>query len=350
MKTFPVVFILLLAALPARAADVAAVTDASLEHALRRMTADEVVWIDRRAPGSSARPAGAQDALPVLVETAQAEDEQTRLRSIEAMAKLDPQANSDLFYNALGDSSPAVREAAARVVAAFPPDQVFNRVMQALAGPAGQADNTLTLALPLLRVVLETRMLDVLESTEETVDRRAAAAYSLGLMGSGGAVPALAQLAWGTDEWLASVGAQALLTINDPVAIPELAELTAHPSEQTRRAALEGLAALGGPEAIDAVGNVAVMRPADDKELSRRAVQLLAATKDPGVIPILIQAMDRNLAVRRIAVDALSELTGKDFGDMPSLWIDWWQKRNDPSQPPEPMPGQKQLFDVEYME
>ena len=84
--------------------------------------------------------------------------------------------------------------------------------------------------------------------------------------------------------------------------------------------------------------------------MSRRAVQLLAATKDPGVIPILIHAMDRNLAVRRIAVDALSELTGKDFGDMPSLWIEWWEKRNDPSQAPEQMPGQNQLFDVEYME
>ena len=324
------------------AADVAPTTDASLERALRLMTTDEVVWIGQTPPGSSAPPAGAQAAMPVLVETMQAEDEQTRLRAVEAMAKLDAQANVGVFFNALGDPSPAVREAAARVVAGFPPDQVFDRVMQALAGPAGQADNTLALALPLLRTVLEPRMLDVLESTEETVDRRAAAAYSLGLMGSGAAAPTLAELAWGTDEWLASVGAQALLTIRDPVVIPKLAELAAHPSEQTRWAALEGLAAIGGPEAIEAVGNVAVTRPANDKELSRRAVQLLAATKDPGVIPILIRAMDRNLAVRRIAVDALSELTGKDFGDMPSLWIEWWEKRNDPSQAPEQMPGQKQ--------
>ncbi|MCX5769687.1 MAG: HEAT repeat domain-containing protein [Candidatus Hydrogenedentes bacterium] len=334
----------------ALAADVAPTTDASLEHALRLMTSDEVVWIGRSGPAPSAQPAGAQAAMPVLVETVQAEDEQTRLRALEAMARLGAQANAEVFFNALGDPSPAVREAAARVVAGFSPDDVFERVMQALAGPAGQADTTLALALPLLRSVLEPRMLDLLESSQETVDRRAAAAYSLGLMGSGGAVPTLAELAWGTDEWLASVSVQALLNIHDPVVIPKLAELTAHPSEQTRWAALEGLAALGGPEAIEAIGNVAVMRPADDKELSRRAVQLLGATKDPGVIPILIRAMDRNLAARRMAVDALSQLTGKDLGDMPSLWIEWWEKRNDPSQAPEPMPGQKQLFDVEYME
>jgi hypothetical protein len=60
--------------------------------------------------------------------------------------------------------------------------------------------------------------------------------------------------------------------------------------------------------------------------------------------------MDKNIAVRRIAVDSLSQLTGQDLGDMPSLWMDWWKKRNDPNQPPEPMPGQKQLYDVEYME
>ncbi len=336
-----------LAAFSAGAADLAAVTEASLEHALRRMTTDSVVWLGSTSPPPA--PA-AKAAMPVLVETAKAEDEQTRLRSLEAMAKLDPAANPDVFYNALGDPSPAVRLAAARVVTGFPAGQVFDRVMQVLTGPAGQADAALAEALPLLRAALEPCMLDLLESAEETVDRRAAAAYSLGRMGSGGAVPTLAQLAWGTDEWLASVGAQALLNIHDPIVIPKLAELTAHPVEQTRWAAVEGLAALGGPQAIEALGYVALTRPAGDKELSRRAVQLLAATKDPAVIPILIQAMERNVAVRRIAVDSLSELTGQDLGDMPSLWIEWWNKRNDPSQPPQPLPGQKQLYDVEYME
>lgn len=320
--------------------------EAAMVRALGLMTLDEVVWVGASPAGLPLQAEGAQAALPVLRETVQAEDEQARLRAIEAMAKLDAHANAEQFFNSLADPSPEVREAAARTVATFDKEFVFGRVMEVLSGDAPEQYEA---ALPLLRGVIEARMLDVLESSEEPADRRAAAAFSLGRMGSAPAVPALAQLAWGADEWLASVAVQALLHIPDPVVIPKLAELTAHPAEQVRWSAVEGLAALGGPDAIDALGRVAVTRPADDKELSRRAVQLLAATKDPTVIPILIDAMNRNLAVRRMAVDALSGLTGQDFGDLPSVWMEWWQKRNDPAQMPQQMPQPKQLYDVEYM-
>jgi len=323
----------------------AAAPQSPAEHVQHLMDRDEVVWIGAKSPS----PASAGAAAPVLLETMKGEDEQARLRALEAMAKLDPEANPEVFFAALADPSDAVRASAARVVSDFEPELVFDHVMAVLLGPAGQQDATLAAALPLLRNALEQPMLDLLQAPQETLERRTAAAYSLGMMGSGKAVTTLAQMVWGNEDWLRDVSMQALMNIKDPVTVPKLAELAGHPSDRIRWAAVEALGAFGTPEAIEALGRVAVARPAGDKDLSRRAVQLLEATKDPAVVPILIHAMDRNLAVRRIAVDALSNLTGKDFGDSPTLWIEWWQKRNDPAQIQQQMP-QRQLLDIEYME
>ena len=336
---------LLVAAAPG---DVEATYKAAAGRVAQWMSRPEVLWRhEATAAGPRARPLS-QEALPVLLESAQSEDAATRLRALEGLAQSGGADYARVFVSALSDPSQDVRDLAVRILATLDAAVTFETVMAVIAA-GGQEANGICAALPALQDSLESRTLDLLKATAAPRSRKLLAAWCLGQMRSTRAAPDLAELAWSADAELAVCCAQALVALRDPLIVPQAAQLTAHPMPEVRSAVLEGLADLADPEALEALGRVAAAPPLDDRDLSRRAVELLGATGDDNVIPLLIEAMRRNLWARRAAGDVLRRMTGKLLGDLPSDWADWYEQRQQPQAPSPSRPPPEPFAEVVVM-
>jgi len=270
------------------------------------------------------------------------------LRALEGLAQSGGADYADVFVSALSDPSQDVRDLAVRVLATLDAAVTFKAVMAVLVA-GGQDANGVYAALPALRDSLDTRMLDLLKAAAAPRSRKLLAAWCLGQMKSTRAAPALAELAWSADAELAVCCARSLVALRDPLIVPQAAQLTAHPMPEVRWAVLEGLADLADPEALEALGRVAAAPPFDDRDLSRRAVELLGATGDDKIIPLLIEAMRRNLWARGAAGDVLRRMTGKLLGDLPSDWADWYEQRQQPAAPAPSGPPPEPFAEVVVM-
>ncbi len=292
-----------------------------------------------------------ETATPVLVETAQSEDMATRLEGLEGLAQAGGIEHVDTFVAALADPESEIREAAAAILSRLDPGVVTDKVIESLCSDKDATVVRIDTVLPMMKDALEPGMISVLLSEDESSLRRQAAAYALGRMNSTVAAQALAAHVYESDPGLAVACANALMAFNDPMLTPTLANLARHPIQQIRWPAVQCLADFGGPEALDALGRVAIDPPEGDEELGRRAVALLGETRSDAAIPVLIEIMRRNLGLRRAAVEALHKRTGEDLGDRPSDWQAWYEARLQAPPPEEQMldsSGPPQ-FDVEYL-
>lgn len=314
--------------------------------------------VSRAAYGEGASPDN-QTARPVLTETVQAEDVETRLSALEGLAQTAPAENIDAFVAALSDGAPHVRDTAARILSRLNPASVFERIMFVLCGndgaaasgeaASGEAASRMYSVLPLLKESLDAGMIHVLESGAETPLRKQVAAYCLGRMNSTAGIPALAAMTWNGDADLALSCMDALVAIRDPVILRRLAELAGHPLPQVRTLALQGIADVGGPEAIATLNRLALDPPQADEALASQAVSLLGSTKDLNVVPLLIEIMRRHLPVRRAAVEALRQITGEDLGDRPSDWQEWFQNKQRAMSSPTPEEMAAPPWEMEYL-
>jgi HEAT repeat protein len=228
---------------------------------------------------------------------------------------------------------------------------VFEKIMAILGSGNGDAAVKIDAVLPDLRDALEPGMLRVLSAPDEPGPRKQVAAYALGRMNSVRAVPALMTGIWTSEAEpdVAVACARALAAIRDPAIGPALVDLIRHSLQSVRWVALQGLADLGGPEALDALQRVAIEPPEGDTELGRQAVSDLAASKKEMAVPLLIEVMRRNLSLRRAAVEALHQLTGEDLGDRPSDWQTWYeQKQQEAQRPPDQVPPAPP-WEIEYL-
>ena len=273
-------------------------------------------------------------ALPVLVETSQSEDPLTRLRGLEGLAQTAPASNVGAFLSALSDSEPDIRDLAQRTLASLDPSLVFERVMGGIRSRDGKTAWAVDGALPVLRSSLETRMLGVLQSNRESVSRRQTAAYCLGRMNSVAAIPALADFAMTPESEVAPACAYALMAIRDPLAIPWIEKLAGYPDGNVQVGAIQALAAMAGPESIQALGRVALGDQEIDKAVRQQATALLAATRDEQAIPVLIDIVEKDAAIRGSALAALRKLTGRDPGDTAQDWREWYQRKLEPVKAP----------------
>ncbi|HNR34964.1 MAG TPA: HEAT repeat domain-containing protein [Candidatus Hydrogenedentes bacterium] len=312
---------------------------------MRRGSVDWVVFSVSSGMPSVPRP---QTASPVLEETAQAEDPETRFQALEALSESGNPDYLDRFLVALNDPSPPIRELAAGYLAKQDAGQVFARLMELFARGGGEALARLDPAIPLLGARFEPRFMEALADPDETPARKRIAAHCLGRMNSVAAIPALAECAWNSDEATALACIQALLAVRDPIIIARLGELAGHSLPSIRKAAIEGLADAGGPEAFDVLGRLAMAPPDGNEETAREAVLALGAMNTEAAIPLLIEIMRTNVAARRTAVQVLRQLTGDDAGDQPSEWQAWYERRNKALQQ-QIEQEQKSLYDVEYM-
>lgn len=307
----------------------------------------EAQWHHR--PETSGSRSGAAGALPVLVQGLKSNDPYTRLRALEGLAQTGDSRQAGAFIDALADPSPEVRALAAQVLAELDPVSVFESVMALFSSLGPESLVQLDEALPALRISLEGKMISVAEDGAEPLPRRRAAVYALGRMQSFAAMPMLARLAWEAEAPLALQCTDALISLADPIAVAHVAKLCGHPTREVRWRAVEGLAWMGGPAAVEALGGVAIDCPADDLELGKRALSLLATAPRDQAIPLLINVMRRNLKLRRAAAGVLRQITGEDLGDLPSNWLAWHERerlkrRNPASQSP------SSPFVIEYYE
>lgn len=310
-----------------------------------------VDWeLTRVEAGSRPAPAPhAQTASPVLEETIQAEDPQTRLEALEALAESNGADHLEPFLKALADPAPEIRELAAGFLARQDTEKVFERFMNMLARGGSDELARLDAAIPLLRTGFEPRFLQVLSAPNESPARKRIAAYGLGRMNSVAAVPELAECAWNADETTALACVKALLAVRDPIVIAHLVRLAAHTTPSVRKAALDGLVDVGGPEAVAALGELALAPTEDNGDIAREAAEALGATNAEIAIPILIEVMRKNVPARRSAVQALRRLTGDDAGDQPSDWQEWYERRLRAAQHPNG-DAQDSPYDVEVMQ
>ena len=141
------------------------------------------------------------------------------------------------------------------------------------------------------------------------------------------ALPVLAAGAWSDDPDLAQACANALLGIQDPLAVPKLAELIGHPVAEIRWGAMQAIATIGGVEAVQVLGRIAVAPPGEDEGFGRQAVFLLGETKGLDAVPALIDVMRTNLSARATAAQSLRKITGDDVGELPSDWAQWYERK-----------------------
>jgi len=286
----------------------------------------------------------------ILIDMAQSKDPSTRLSGLEGLAQTCPAEQLERFIEALADPEPTIRALAEGVLARCAPDVLFETVMNILcAGPDVRAV-AVQEALPALRTSIRSKMLAVVESDEEPLVRRETAAYCLGRMGGASAIPVLAKCAWSPEPAVALSGTRALVTLRDPLVVPQLVRLTENPIADVRYTAMDGLARVGGPLATNALGRIALTSRHED-EPANYAVSLLGALKDEAAIPVLIEVMRKNLRARRAAARALYEITGEDLGDLPSDWIAWYEERlRAPHEPAQGGIGGAPPFQVEALE
>lgn len=319
------------------------------DRAAALMGAGSVDWTTTPVsrPARTVPVARVQTAAPILEETAQAEDPDTRLHALEVLAESGGLEHLDRFLQALTDPAPGIRDLAADFLARQDAAQVFEHFVNLLARSGGEGLSRFDTAIPLLRNGFEPRFLQMLSSSEEPMTRKRIAAYCLGRMNSVAAVPALTECAWSADENTALTCVTALRAVKDPVVIGRLAELAAHTSASVRKAAITGLVDVGGPEALDALGQLA-LTPSENTDTAREATMALGELKVEAVIPLLIQVMRANVSARHTAVQVLRELTGDDAGDLPSDWQDWYDRRIAAMQP-DNEESEEIPYDVEYM-
>lgn len=301
------------------------------------LAAREVYWARSRTSsptGDLPSAAEAGVALPVLRQMVQSDDPATRQRGLEALGQSPDSGSLELVLGSLRDPSPEVRETAAKTLAQFDEETVFRRVLDMLCDHWPDTATDIGDALPPLKESLETRMLETLDSAEESVLRKAAAAYALGCMRSANARDLLAASAWSSDAVLAVTSANALAAVADGATVGCFGQLLQHPLVEVRWAAVEGLAAAGTPEAVSLLGRVAADAKEENRPLQERAVELLGKAPSEAAVPALVEAMRVNLYIRRQAAEALRRQTGQDFGEKPADWAAWYAQQLPPPTPP----------------
>ena len=281
-------------------------------------------------------------AQPVLYGMALSQDPLIRERAAEAWAALDTPEALEMLLNFLCDYNPEARAIAARRLSGWAAEPLFDAVVRVLDGKDVMRAAGVDLALPELRPALETAMVALFANEEEPLQRRAAAAYCLGRMGSRPAIPKLAEGARAQDTPFALACAQALHLLHATDQAPLWSDLTGHSDMYMRAIALDALAEAGGPEALEALRRVATGETGERSiHLLQQAARGIALFPFDDAVPTLIEVMSKNLKLRMFVYNLLELRTGVDAGQTPSEWQKWYDAlKADGSVPIEPVEGE----------
>jgi HEAT repeat protein len=121
--------------------------------------------------------------------------------------------------------------------------------------------------------------------------------------------------------------AKALGGTKDPLAVEPLIKALQDGNVYVRKNAAWALGKIKDPVAIEPLAVIL-----QDKNIAVRTsvVRALLAIQDPRVIEPLITALhDEDEKVRKIAGEALEEVTGEGFGEDIELWQEWWEQNRE---------------------
>ncbi|HNR33017.1 MAG TPA: HEAT repeat domain-containing protein, partial [Candidatus Hydrogenedentes bacterium] len=153
----------------------------------------------------------------------------TRVRAVELWVTTPEPGPPDLLLAALEDPDRTVRAAAARALGRLDVATLTEQVLDALRDPLSPGAQTIHQVLPEMQDVIERPLIEVLEDDAAPSERRWAAGYALGGMGSARAAPTLARLTASPDFVLARVCAEALVKSRAPQDVGFWIGVASHP-------------------------------------------------------------------------------------------------------------------------
>ncbi len=274
-----------------------------------------------QTPGGAANTGNGAGAARVLDLMAESADPAARARALETLP-LSENAEHDigLCVSGLIDPSPEVRDAAAKCAADTPPAHLFAYVMRTLAWGTPEKVRALDAALPRLAGLMDTLLLETLNTELETPRHRRAAAYCLGRMGVVAAAEPLARHAWATEPQLADTCARALGMLRCPGAYNDLTALMEHPDTALRMTALRALADMNTPPGWRAVADTAAGKTGQGARVRMEAVRLMGMLPVEEAVPALLDVMRADKSMAQPAARVLKKITGLNYGPDPEAW------------------------------
>ncbi len=293
----------------------------------RHMLGSAPVWPQGNPKSAQTDPAVHHEARGVLERMLADQDPNTRLRGLEALGEETSEEALELLLEAVIDDHREVRETALRLLQEQTPRDLARRIIELLATAPEPMRMALDQALPALSDNLQEPMTQILADDSRSEAEHTWAAYVLGRTRSVESLHVLAQRLWTAENpRLMEVCAQAIASSEDPRAQPYLVQMAGHSHPAVKRAAVHGLAGLGGSQALSVISNIASGRQEMDIGLRAEAITLLAQIGDERAIPTLIQILQHSPQLETSAANALYQLTGQPLGRNPSVWIQWYQQ------------------------
>lgn len=237
--------------------------------------------------------------------------EDERYRAVVTAARLGWCETRAIAGVALGDAAWRVRKAAVAAVAQWAPDDEAWHLISAGLADADNAGRR-NAALELIERLGDRLLPRVIVLTEDASPHlRKFAIDALLARPSASAIPALLRCADDDDANVRGAAVEALSRVADARATAALLRVI---DSRSARDPLERLAALRGLDALGAVVERAALEPLLPDPLLRNAVlQLLARCSGPGVVDLLLAAIDPAVpSATAAAVTGLCEIGGRD--------------------------------------
>lgn len=281
--------------------------------------------------------AGSTAAVPALVQCLSDPEPHVRLLSCDALARTGDPSCVDALFALLGDADIALTQAATGALQALGTKRVEELALQ---GAADASKSRRHASLRILGHLGSERSLPVLLDAARQEDERAREIALLGLATLGGeqatdallaasshtsprtraaAVRGLGHLEYApqaaqrlreattdADAWVRYYACQALGNAGDASAAETLLGLAEDPAGQVRVAAVDALAKLRTPAALEALGRAALHA---DLEVRRAALAGIGFTKSLAFLPLLLSASESlDTATRLVSVSALASI------------------------------------------
>ncbi len=272
-------------------------------------------------------PGTAAEQAQIILASLAAQDMEVRRTGVRALATFEAPWREEQLLLLLSDPDERIRAEAAEALAARPSGTLPRKYLDLLASSEPSRFAALSDVAFRLTPQLEKPALAILDDADQPSGRRQAAAHALGLMHSTLATSSLFREAQGRDRALAVASAHALSASGDPAAYPLCRELLKRPVPEIQYAAIEALGRWGGPEAIAALIEGVRLTRRGNTSASALGMRLLGGMGDWSAIDVLIEGLGGTGTLRAAAAEALTALTGQNYGDSLAQWQAWNQAR-----------------------
>lgn len=289
------------------------------EEEQRRKTQQErLLW--RPLAVSEERAAGPLASLALSA------DPVSRMRAIEGLVAVNSPEMIPFVVYELSDPEPAVRKAALNAIPSLERATVSEAILAVLAWGDAEIVKGVTAALPSLRPVLEEAFLKALDNSELTQDERVGAAYALGRMGSIRALEPLEEKVYGSDARLSAYAADAIAAMDNAGTLQTLMRMVQHTDPNVRLPAYQGIARIGGPEALGLLTAAASPGGEPDIRVKREVVRSLGLVGNESTVHFLIKMVRARSSLTRPAIESLSMMTGLPASLAPERWVEWYEE------------------------